>query len=308
MKMRIICALLFVMSLAFLGSCGGGGDSGSAGTGTVSMDIADAKPFIDNRQPDELWVTFEDVLVHTSGGGWASLDLPDKPFEINLLAFSDGLKTELATPTRIAAGHITQIRFVISRAYMVFYADTPGSDDEVEEIAVPSGTLRTDKQIDWTLGNGGSMSLTVHFDLSQSIVQSNQGYQLKPVLHLFNNEPEEAATICGSISRSSFVGDDDPQTVVVRVIWNGPDGDETYTVVTVPKDPDADQTGFCIYWVVPLEQEGESYTVEIDNGFDPPYTEDVQFSDDDGNELLPPGGIFDLNKGTEIDIPPTSTT
>jgi len=73
MNRKVIYALFLVMSLVSLGGCGGGGGSGSAttGTGTVSLDIADAKPFIDGaEQPSELWVIFDEVLVHTSGGGW----------------------------------------------------------------------------------------------------------------------------------------------------------------------------------------------------------------------------------------------
>jgi hypothetical protein len=51
------------------------------------MDIADARPFVAGAQPDEVWIVIEDVQVHTSGGGWATLTLPEKPFAINLLAF-----------------------------------------------------------------------------------------------------------------------------------------------------------------------------------------------------------------------------
>ena len=90
MNRKAIYALFLALSLALLGGCGGGGGSGSAttGTGTVSLDIADAKPFIEGaQQPDELWIEFDAVSVHTSGGGWVSLDLPRTPFEINLLAF-----------------------------------------------------------------------------------------------------------------------------------------------------------------------------------------------------------------------------
>ena len=85
MNTKVIYTLFSVMSLVFLGGCGGGGDSGSStGTGTVSLDIADAKPFIDGaEQPDELWVSFEAVRVHTSGGGWVSLDLPKTQAELS---------------------------------------------------------------------------------------------------------------------------------------------------------------------------------------------------------------------------------
>ena len=307
MNRKVIYALLFAMSLVVLIGCGGGGGSGSAttGTGTVSLDIADAKPFIEGaEQPDELWIVFESVSVHTSGGGWVSLDLPKTPFEINLLAFCDGLTTEFATPTRIPAGHITQIRFEISDAWMVFYGEPPDKD-KVTKIGldVPSGKLRTDKQIDWTLPNGGSMSLTVHFDLSQSIVQAAGEYKLKPVLHLFNNDPVEAATVCGAITQESFVPDPDVVPdgfknvdVFVDFEWfeSGVTKSQPYTHVTLSRDPDTD-TDFCIYWLVPL-QSGESYSILIDNGFES-YSEVVQYPD-----LASGVTPFELNSGVTIEL------
>ena len=211
------------------------------------MDIADAKPFIAGEQPDELWIVFEEVLIHKSGGGWVSLDLPETPFEINLLAFCDGQTTELVTPTLITSGHITQIRFVISRAYMVF----DGNPDPTEiDLDVPSGVLRTDKQFDWWVENGGAVNITVHFDLSQSIVETGVGeYKLKPVIHLFDNNPQEAARICGNIDPGSFDGDP-PEDVVITVIWNGRES-ETYTRVTVPRQSETEATRFCLFWLVP---------------------------------------------------------
>ena len=285
MKRSIVCVLLSVMVLMLFPGCGGDGGSGS-GTGTISMDITDAKPLIAG-DPTELWLVFEEVLVHKSGGGWVSLDLPETPFEINLLAFSHEEKTELVTPTLVTMGHITQIRFVISRAYMVF----DGNRDPVDiDLDVPSGILRTDKQFDWWLENGGAVDLTVHFDLSQSIVQTGEGeYKLKPVIHLFNNSPQEAATICGTIAPGSF----DTDSVDVSVIWHGPKGDETYTQVIVDKKDDTVGTEFCIFWLVPKQD----YTVQIDNGVDPIYQERVYAVD------LEPGASYDLHDGTEIVIP-----
>ena len=302
MNRKAIYALFLALSLALLGGCGGGGGSGSAttGTGTVSLAIADAKPFVDGaQQPNELWIEFDAVSVHTSGGGWISLDLPRTPFEINLLAFYDGRTTEFATPTRIPAGRVTQIRFEIRRARMVF----PDTSEEPISLDVPSGTLRTDKQIDWTLTDGGAMSLTVHFDLSQSIVRSgpagNSRYHLKPVLHLFNNDPVEAATICGTISADSFVDGDLPNVdVFVDLEWvaSGVTESQPYTHVTVLRESNTDPTDFCIYWLVPLDA-GESYLIAIDNGVDEPYSEAVP--------ELESGVTLQLNSGGTIIIPPS---
>jgi hypothetical protein len=213
-----------------------------------------------------------------------------------LLAFSDGLKTELATPTRIPAGHVTQIRFEIRRAYMVIY----GTPDEVVEIDldVPSGTLRTDKQIDWTLGDGGEMSLTIHFDLSQSIVQVGEEYKLKPVLHVFDNNTQLAATISGSIAASLF--GESPEEIIISVIRNWSAGDqthnETYTVVTVSREAEFTPTEFDIYWLVPLK-DGESYTIQAYKGADKVYEEVVGYPE------LGPGESFDLNGGVAISVP-----
>jgi hypothetical protein len=293
MKTRAICALLSVMILMLLPGCGGDGGSG-ASTGTVALDIADARPFIDGAEPDELWLVFDEVLVHQSGGGWVSLFLPETPFEINLLAFSDGLTTEFVTPTLVPAGHITQIRFVISSAYMVF-----DGDPEPIDLGVPSGVLKTDKQCDWSVEPGGALHYTVHFDLSQSIVETGVGeYKLKPVIHLFDNTPQEAAAICGSIAWDSFVGDP-PEDVVITVIWTGTEPFETYTKVRVTRQTEieGDPTEFCIFWLVPEE----NYTVQIHNG-SAPFEESVPAGS------LEPGETFYLYDGNPIGIavpPPT---
>jgi hypothetical protein len=304
MNRKVIYALFLAVGIVLVGGCGGGGGSGSStGTGTVSLDIADAKPFIDAaEQPAELWISFNAVQVHTSGGGWVSLDLPKTPFEINLLAFSDGQTTEFATPTRIPAGHITQIRFEINEAWMVF----PDSSVEPINSDVASGTLRTDHQIDNTLSNGGALSLTVHFDLSQSIVRSgpdgNPKYHLKPVVHLFNNEPDEAATICGSITPESFVAGN-PEKVDVYVdlesFKSGVTETQPYTHVTVLKESETDPTDFCVYWLVPLDTD-ESYDITIDNGVDDPYYEVLP--------ELASGVTVELNSGNTITVPPPPPT
>jgi hypothetical protein len=160
-------------------------------------------------------------------------------------------------------------------------------------LDVPSGTLRTDKQIDWTLGGGGAISLTVHFDLSQSIVQVGEEYKLKPVLHLFDNDAQDAAAIRGSIAASTF--GEPPKDIIITVVRNWSDGSETYTVVTVGRDPAKDPTEFGIYWLVPLE-EGETYAIQFSKDGEGVYTEDVGPSDLDTE----PGVPLELNSGAAI--------
>ena len=119
MKRRVLYLVMFTAVLTFLVGCGGGsGGSSVGGSGTVSMSVTDAKPVIPG-DPTELWIIFEEVRGHKSGGGWVTLPLPETPLRINLLAFQEGAKTHLVPPVRLDSGHYTQLRFEVSRAYMV---------------------------------------------------------------------------------------------------------------------------------------------------------------------------------------------
>ena len=248
----IFCAVVVML----LFGCGGSGGS-DGGFGTLSMDIVDAKPLIPD-DPTELWLYFDGVYVHSPGAGWISLELPETPFRINLLAYWDMEHTaQIVTPSRVPAGKITQIRFEISRAEMV----VNDSVQEIELLDVPSGTLKTDVPVDHEVIPDGTIHLTSHFDLSRSIVATGSGeYKIKPVINIFD-EVREGATICGSIDTTTFVGDP-PKDVFVSVTrdTNG----ETYTRVTVTRKSTTDPTDFCIYWMVPYE----SYSVEIDTNED----------------------------------------
>jgi hypothetical protein len=297
------------MLVLILAGCSGGGGSGTGtvGYGTITMDITDAKPFIDpGPQPDELNLVIEEVLVHQTGGGWISLMMPENPFEINLLAFYDGMKTQLVPPSPIPAGDITQIRMVISSAYMVFYND-PGADViEPIDLDVPSGKLRTDKKCGLWMGEGDALRITIHFDLSQSVVKSGDVYKLKPVIHLFDNNLDSAYTICGNITTESFL--DPPEQVVATVNYVGPDtdGEIPYTKVWITKDEEDEfRTYFCVYWLVPLPSDDESYVVRLNRigdselSFEEPLTK----SDLEYYTVLESFDGFPLNEGEDITIP-----
>ena len=281
--------IILSLSLLIVVSCGGGG-GGSVGYGEVSMDITDAKPLLPEGTTN-LWVTFTEVLAHKSGGGWMSLPLPESPYTIDLLYFSDGFTTELVPPVSLESGKYTQIRIVVSEAEI--------SIDDGEKVTdypiiIPSGNLKTDKNFTFDVLGGGALYITVDFDLSQSIVVTDDGsgtlsYKLKPVLHIV--ETFEAATIAGSIDNDSFV---DSQNAIVTVSLNNPDSGEfeEYTKLEVSKS-DTTPTEFSIYWLVP----DNKYKVEIDFDPDldgPEYEEDIDALD------LESGEIFKLNGNAPI--------
>jgi hypothetical protein len=267
--------------------CGEGGGSNSdsnENAGTLSIAITDAKPLIPDN-PTELWVYFDGVHAYGPDAGWVSLPLPEIPFKINLLAYTNGHTTELITPSKLAASKFTMIRFEISRAYMVI----DGSPYDID-LNVPSETLTLDVPFTFHVYANEKVYLSAHFDLSLSVLATGAStYKLEPVIRLFD-ETAEAATICGHIAPLNSGAPD--QNVVVTVIDDV--SGKTFTRAVVTRESDNGPTDFCTYWLIP----NESYTVEIDaDGLDPAeYTEQVNILD------LEPGEFFNLNDGLSIEL------
>jgi hypothetical protein len=293
---KLFIFLLIASSFLMITACGGGGGD-STGSGEVSMSITDAKPLLPDGVTN-LWVTFTEVLVHKSGGGWISLpltgDLPSNT--IDLLQFYDGKTTELVPPVLLEYGKYTQIRLVIESATIRFDNDSPGAPPTPVEI--PSEHLKTDKNFIFDPQDPAAADIVIDFDLSKSLVVTDDGsgtlsYKLKPVLHIV--EASEAATISGEIAEGSFFDD---HNAIVTVFVSNPEAPgeyEEYTILEVQKS-DTDPTAFSVYWLVP----DRDYRVEIDldpdsDGFD--YEENVDAVE------LEPGKIWDLNEGNSILIP-----
>lgn len=248
MKRILFSVVLFGALISLLAGCGGGGDS-SSDSGSLYIQISDAKPLIPG-DPEQLWIAFSEVLVHKAGGDWISLPLPQTPYSINLLQFQNGMTTELVPPVGLEPGLYTQIRFGIERAFMVI-----NGGEEQLDLNVPSGILRTDTSFEFPIESGQAVDLVVDFDLSRSIVATggpNPTYKLKPVLHI--NYTQDAATIQGSIDPALF-GDSDSLLVTVFHDDNGngeADASEEYTTVIVS----AERSGpapFSIFWMTPAD-------------------------------------------------------
>ena len=280
--------LILISCLIFIAACGSGGSGGAnVGSGTIQMSITDAKPMLPNGATN-LFVTFEEVLVHKSGGSWISLPLVQTPYTIDLLQFHDGNTTELVPPTKLDASKYTQVRIVVSSATIRF---DDGSSTRDEPVDVPSGNLKTDKNFIFNATEPSAIDIIVHFDLSKSLVVTgpapNPSYKLKPVFHLFE-DPLEAATIEGSIVNSSF-GASEKATITVFAESN----QEVFTIVEVSESDTDDPTDFRIFWLVP----NQSYTVKVDLNQDDTIDCDEFVEDID----MPEGAVFELNEGDPIE-------
>jgi hypothetical protein len=281
-------------------ACGGGGGD-SPGSGELAIDITDAKPVLPEGATN-LWVTFSEVLVHKSGGGgWKSLpltgDLPSNT--IDLLQFYNGHTTELVPPVILVSGKYTQIRLVVSKAEIRF----DNNDDKKYPVVIPPEHLKTDKNIDFDVENGGAVDILIDFDLSQSLVVTDDGsgtlsYKLKPVLHIV--DASEAATISGNIAQGSFAG----KNAIVTVFYNnldpaspGEDKYEEYTKVEVSESGIDPTTEFSIFWLVPnkdFDPPRGDYRVEID------FDQDGTFYFEQFGIYLGIGDIFYLKDGDPI--------
>ncbi len=282
MKKRGFYILLVLATALLAAGCGGGGGGSDSGTssGTLKVNITDAKPALP-AGVEKVLVTINEVSVHQAGGSWVSLSLSQSPYTIDLLQFADGNTTELVPPAVLASGRYTQIRLgIVSAAIQINGVEEPLS------LEVPSGTLKTDKTFQFDVAEGGAVDLTVDFDLSRSIVaKGSGGYQLKPVLHLVHTR--EAATLAGSISDATFAGLGEATVIVYSQESGG--ALEEYTRVTVEKGS-SDPTAFSIYWLAP----NHDYVVRAEIGGAQVYQETV------GAAQLPAGAVFQLHSGNPI--------
>jgi hypothetical protein len=244
--------------LAVTFGCSGGGSSNGSSTGTVSLSMTDAKPVLPANVTNCI-VTIDEVLVHSPGGGWQSLPMKQNPYIIDLLQFYDGFTTEFVPPVNLPKGKYTQVRLSVTSAVLRF--DNGGTTEDVT-VTIPSENLKTDKNFDFDVAEGGFVDITVDFDLSKSIVVEGPvgtpSYKLKPVLHLV--ETTEAATIKGSISNASISNGNSYVIISVVALSNN----EEYTRVQVDKNTTGPSTtDYTIFWIVP----DQDYRVYID--YDP---------------------------------------
>jgi hypothetical protein len=198
-EFKLFCGLsICVVMLVTLSCSDGGGSSGTtAGSGIVTMSITDAKPML----PDNITafkVKFDEILVHKSGGGWISLPLAESPHVIDLLQFIDGDTTEFVPPVRLEYGKYTQMRIVISEAWITV---SEGNNEIEYVVTIPSENLKTDKNFVFDVEDPTGVDIIIDFDLSMSLKVDNNTwpftYTCKPVLHLA--ETRKAATIPAAI-------------------------------------------------------------------------------------------------------------
>jgi hypothetical protein len=233
-KATPIYAALAAAALAT--ACGGGSGSN---TGRVSVSLTDMP--VDHAEQVVIAVT--GVAFKPEGAGPEQV-VDFSPRAIDLLQYQNGLTAVLLQDTPMEAGRYQWLRLIVDTepnvrdSYIVI-------DGQECELNVPSGAqsgLKMHRPID--VPAGGSLALTVDFDLHQSIHtppgQASDacatGYVLRPTLRLVNDA--DVGAIDGTVSFDSGTVPAECQANVY--LYEGtvvPDDSEDETAASPDVDP-----------------------------------------------------------------------
>lgn len=188
-------ACIVILTTLSVFSCGSGGTTNTASTGTLGLSL------IDSPNPYKaIYVTINEVRVHHETDGWiilSELDL-NLPQIINLLELVNGAMAYLGS-TELAAGHYSQMRLILEASddtpqfldlnllgnthpYFNYLID---SDDNEIPLKVPSGGNTGIKLVNgFDIEVQSATELVLDFDALKSVVQAgNSGkWLLKPTI------------------------------------------------------------------------------------------------------------------------------
>jgi hypothetical protein len=147
-------------------------------------------PFSDAKA---LLVTFSEVNVHTSGGGWITV-----PFSGGASSRTCDLKKlqtaqDVLGVGTLAAGHYTQLRLVVSSATIFLDNASSGSacaptiaapSGARFPVDIPSGEVKLNREFDLTAGGGTMILLDFDGDRSVRLTGNGNGgrYMMTPVI------------------------------------------------------------------------------------------------------------------------------
>lgn len=146
-------------------------------TGSFNLRITDAPV----HEASAVNVQFSGVELKSAGNENVLISL-DTPARINLMDLQGSLSQSLVSDYEIAAGEYQWIRLLVDTGASETTIVVNGEELDME---IPSGAQTGLKLVrGFTMPEDGKIDFTVDFDLSKSVVRSNTGYKLKPVLRI----------------------------------------------------------------------------------------------------------------------------
>jgi len=186
MKSRFLWASAVAALVALAVGCGS--PTSATPTGSLSVMLKDT-PFGDAKA---LLVTFSEVSVHSSGGGWTTLTFSGgattRSCDLKQLTSAQDVLGTGSLP----AGHYTQVRLTITSA--VLYFDNPATPPpcapsiaapagKSASIDIPPGEIILNREFEISAGNTAIMLLD--FDGDKSVIQTGSGsYKMSPVISI----------------------------------------------------------------------------------------------------------------------------
>ncbi len=230
MKHAFMISLFGLSTL--LSGCGG---SETSNTGTLSLNLTDAP--IDNA--NKVVVEFTGVSVKKQPAD--GVDSPDDtsqwlyfPFKdpkiIDLLLLQGSQQIGLLTEQPLEVGTYSEVRLHVNALQDgIFDSFIELTDGSQFELDIPSGAqtgLKIKGEI--VIPNNGEAAFTIDFDVRKSIVvQGNQQYKLKPVLHLTLDaltghiSGNVATTLLTSNTSLWTCSDEDPDSYNAVYVFSG---------------------------------------------------------------------------------------
>jgi len=173
--------------------------SGVGGTGRVSIlltdapgDVVAAVVTIEGVYLQRSTSTRDDEELPPAGDDADRVWLLEEPLTTNLLELQHDV-ADLVVDATVPAGHYSQLRFVVSDAYLqiedgrIFassadYGALPPEAQDVGELQIPSGTIRVVIPGGVTVEDGADLAVLADFDVAQSFGHA-AGHSNRWVMH-----------------------------------------------------------------------------------------------------------------------------
>jgi len=175
------------------------------GSGTVILSITDSP--IDSSTVSGVYITINEIEVHTSDSGWLTMEDFEGPRTFNLLELTRG-ETNLLGSLELEEGNYTQIRFMVDAPVVgTVKPVNPGcyiefNDGSTQPLFVPSGSESGFKGVgNFKVPVNGTVEITADFDVRKSVHKTGSAsprYILKPVIRLVVDN--QAGAIRGNVT------------------------------------------------------------------------------------------------------------
>ena len=175
------------------------------GSGIMNLSITDSP--IDTSNVAGVYITVNEIQVHSSDSSWLAMENFVGPKEYNLMDLTRGVSDILGNMS-LDGGKYTQIRFMIEAPVRgTSKPVNPGcyikfKDGSTEPLFVPSSSQSGFKAVgEFTVPVNGSIDITADFDVRKSVIKTGSAssrYILKPVIRLVVNN--EAGQIRGNVT------------------------------------------------------------------------------------------------------------